>query len=144
MLQAVLLLCCICTAGAGLFVVRCWATERSRVATAFEYLKEIQHAQQRYFTQTGTYADRLVDLDLSIPAPAYYAVGELKVVHPETSGLGWRVQLERVGAAPLFGGYAIAFDGSGFVVHASSVHPWGIPAALDLWAEHEVQTLAQM
>ncbi|TWU21195.1 hypothetical protein Pla52o_42290 [Novipirellula galeiformis] len=144
MFQVVLLLGCLSVAGAAMMALRSWVTERSRVTTAFEYLYEVQHSQQRYFAQTGTYAERLADLDLSIPSPAYFAVGELEIRQRDTTGPAWRMQLNRVGVAPLFGAYEITFDGSGFVASASSVQPWIVPANIGAWQASDPRALAKL
>ncbi|GAA4457952.1 hypothetical protein [Novipirellula rosea] len=109
------------------FAVHSRAVEQSRVANAFDYLEDIQFSQHLHFVRTGKYANRLADLDLSIPSPAYFAVGEIKISRHDGVFPGWELQLHRAGAAPLFGPYAITFNGAGFDASQSSVEASILP-----------------
>ncbi|GAA5506015.1 hypothetical protein [Novipirellula caenicola] len=124
------------------FAVQARFVERSRVANAFDYLEDIQFSQHRHFVRTGRYATRLADLDLSIPSPAYFAVGEIKVSKFDGRFSGWELRLHRVGAAPLFGPYAITFNGDGFDATESSVSASILPHDAEHVRINRVSTLA--
>ncbi|EMI21150.1 hypothetical protein RMSM_01937 [Rhodopirellula maiorica SM1] len=121
MVDVILLLTLALVVGAVGFAVHTRFVERSRVANAFDYLEDIHFSQRLHFVQTGQYATQLADLDLSIPSPAYFAVGKIKLSKVDGGFSGWELQLNRVGAAPLFGSYAITFNGDGFDATQSSV-----------------------
>ncbi len=48
------------------------SVEKSKASEAFNYLSAVQSAQERYIAQNGKYATNVTDLDLNLPAPAYF------------------------------------------------------------------------
>ncbi len=142
MLDVILLLALMLVVSGVGFAVRARFVEQSRVANAFEYLEDIQVSQQLHYVQTGKYATHLDDLDLSIPSPAYFAVGEIRVSSADQAAPGWELQLQRAGAAPLFGAYAITFNGLGFDARHSSVETSIVPHEGQRSRFHQVLALA--
>ncbi|TWT83735.1 hypothetical protein CA13_52020 [Planctomycetes bacterium CA13] len=114
-------LACLSGIGGFLFVARAQQLETARATEAFEYLVEVQFAQQLYQTQTGHYAANLVDLDLSKPAPAHFSIGSMELTASDSSNAHWRLTIQRAGLSPVFGDYEITFDDSGFDASRSSV-----------------------
>ncbi|TWU32280.1 hypothetical protein [Novipirellula artificiosorum] len=119
--------------GGVLFVVRSQSLETGHAAEAFEYLAEVQSAQQLYFARTGRYADTLVQLDLSVPAPAHFSIGPLETFPTPSANnpdCFWRLYLVRAGASPLYGAYQITFKPSGFSASESSIQPSLVPSPI--------------
>ena len=52
------------------------SVEKSKAAEAFNYLSAIQCAQERYLAQNGVYASAITSLDITLPAPQYFTVGQ--------------------------------------------------------------------
>ena len=53
------------------------SVERSKAAEAFAYLSAVQGAQERYNAQYGTYANAVSSLDVVMPVPTYFGLGDI-------------------------------------------------------------------
>lgn len=108
--------------GTALFFVRLNHAESTRAGEAFEYLSDIQSAQQSHYSRTGKYTKNLDELDLSKPTPAYFSVGKLWVRHWGGDRASWQLTLLRAGVSPIYGDYQITFSESGFDETSSSIN----------------------
>ncbi len=97
------------------------SVERSKASEAFNYLSAVRTSQERYQSKEGTYASVSSTLDIQIPAPKYFTVGEI------TSGVSgvledsWKLTLTRKGPSAGYGEYTITFGEDGFILDESSI-----------------------
>ncbi len=90
------------------------AVERSKAGESMTYLSSVRAAQERYHAREGTYADDLTKLDISIPTPKYFTVGDIA---PGTTGdleNSWTLTLTRQGASAGYGAYTVTFTEEGY------------------------------
>jgi prepilin-type N-terminal cleavage/methylation domain-containing protein len=98
------------------------AVERSKAGEALNYLSVVRASQERYHAREGTYADELSDLDISIPQPKYFTVGEIAA--GSTDGLedSWELTLTRNGASAGYGAYTVTFTEQGYDANNSTIN----------------------
>ena len=97
--------------------------EQDKAADALDYLSEVHRAQEEYRLLHGIYASDIAALDMPRPAPAYFALSEIKPVWGH-DGLEetWSLRLTRMGGRTSgYGQYTITFTQAGFDAKASSL-----------------------
>ncbi len=94
------------------------SVERSKAAEAFNYLTQIQTAQQAYNARAGRYASKLKDLDVTLQSPKYF-----KVSGPTSSNWekNWKMTLTRNGSSSGYGKYTVVWTQDGFDSKKSSI-----------------------
>ena len=90
------------------------SVERSKAAEAFNYLGAIQSAQERYQVRQGTYADDISKLDIQMPTPKYFSVGDPAAGGTNSLEDSWTLTLTRTGAAGGYGAYKVVFTEQGY------------------------------
>jgi prepilin-type N-terminal cleavage/methylation domain-containing protein len=103
------------------------AVERSRAGEAFNYLSAVRAAQERYVGRQGIYAARVSFLDIKMPRPLYFTVGDgsddPEIGAGDTGDLqdSWALTLTRRGASAGYGAYTVIFGDDGFDAAASTI-----------------------
>lgn len=90
------------------------AVERSKAGEAMNYLSSVRAAQERYHAREGTYASQMSDLDISIPTPKYFAVGDIVAGSTDDLEDSWKLTLTRMGASAGYGAYTVTFTEQGY------------------------------
>ncbi len=90
------------------------AVERSKAGEAMTFLSSVRAAQERYHAREGTYADTLDKLDISIPNPKYFSVGEIAPGSTGDLESSWTLTLTRQGASAGYGAYTVTFNEEGY------------------------------
>jgi len=94
------------------------AVERAKGAEAFNYLAQIEAGQERHNARTGTYADSLNKLDVKVPQPKHFTVGNFTSYNWETQ---WELRVTRKSPSSGFGNYTVTWNQDGFVRSRSSL-----------------------
>jgi Tfp pilus assembly protein PilE len=95
--------------------------ERSKAAEAFAYLLATRKAQDRYHARERTYADTIVNLDLRLIEPRYFAVGSIGAGSTGSLRSSWSLTLTRSGSPAGYGPYTVTFTQDGFDPVASTI-----------------------
>jgi len=90
------------------------AVERSKAGESMNYLSAVRAAQERFHAREGTYADQMSDLDISIPVPKYFTVGDIGPGSTDDLEDSWKLTLTRVGASAGYGPYTVTFTEQGY------------------------------
>ena len=90
------------------------SVERSKAAEAFNYLSAVRDSQERYQAQNGTYADDVTKLDISFPAPKYFALGTVGAGAGTGLEDSWSMTLTRNGSSSGYGAYTVTFTDQGY------------------------------
>lgn len=90
------------------------AVERSKAGESLNYLAAVRASQERYASREGTYADELTDLDISIPTPKYFEVGDIAAGSTSDLEDSWTLTLTRKGASAGYGAYTVTFTEEGY------------------------------
>ena len=90
------------------------SVERSKAAEAFNFHSAVRAAQERYEVRQGTYADDLSKLDIQMPAPKYFSVGDPAAGSTGSLEDSWTLTLTRTGAAGGYGAYTVTFTDQGY------------------------------
>ena len=90
------------------------AVERSKAGEAFNYLSAVRSAQERYHSRQGTYADLMSKLDIAMPAPKYFTVGDFAPGATNDLEDSWTLTLSRTGASAGYGAYTVIFTEEGY------------------------------
>jgi prepilin-type N-terminal cleavage/methylation domain-containing protein len=90
------------------------AVERSKAGESMSYLSSVRAAQERFHAREGTYADNLADLDISIPTPKYFAVGDIAPGSTDDLESSWKLTMTRLGASAGYGAYSVTFTEEGY------------------------------
>jgi prepilin-type N-terminal cleavage/methylation domain-containing protein len=98
------------------------AVERSKAGESMNYLSAVRAAQERYHAREGTYADDLTLLDISIPTPKYFTVGDVAAGSTDDLEDSWQLTLTRVGASAGYGAYTVTFSEQGYNADDSSIN----------------------
>ena len=101
------------------------AVERSKAGEAMNYLSAVRAAQERYHAREATYAVEMSDLDISIPTPKYFTVGDIGAGSTDDIEDSWKLTLTRVGASAGYGPYTVTFSEQGYDSTDSSIN--GLP-----------------
>ena len=96
------------------------SVERSKAAEAFNYLSAVRTAQERYIGRAGTYSDQVTKLDVQLPAPKYFTVGEV-AANGDSLEKGWKLTLTRSGASAGYGAYTVIYNEQGFDTATSTI-----------------------
>ncbi len=101
------------------------SVERSKAAEAFNYLSATRAAQERYQVQQGTYSEDVTELDIQMPDPKYFTVGDPVAGSTGDIENSWSLTLTRVGASGGYTDYTVTFTDQGFDSDpaASSIEP---------------------
>ena len=98
------------------------AVERSKAGESLNYLSAVRAAQERFHAREGTYADQMSDLDISIPTPKYFTVGDIGAGTTDDLEDSWKLTLTRVGASAGYGPYTVTFTEQGYDSANSSIN----------------------
>jgi type IV pilus assembly protein PilA len=90
------------------------SVERSKAAEAYSYLSAIRAAQERHQARTGTYANAVADLDVSMATPKYFTVGTPAAGSSGNLQTSWTLALTRSGSSAGYGNYTVVFTQDGF------------------------------
>jgi len=90
------------------------AVERSKAGESMNYLSAVRAAQERFHAREGTYADAMGDLDISIPSPKYFSVGDIAAGSTDDLEDSWQLTLTREGASAGYGPYTVTFTEQGY------------------------------
>jgi prepilin-type N-terminal cleavage/methylation domain-containing protein len=90
------------------------AVERSKAGESLNYLSAVRSAQERFHSREGTYASVMSDLDISIPTPKYFTVGDIGAGTTDNLEDSWKLTLTRTGASAGYGAYTVTFTESGY------------------------------
>jgi prepilin-type N-terminal cleavage/methylation domain-containing protein len=107
------------------------SVERSKAAEAFSYLSAVRAAQERYHAREGTYASKVVDLDIKMSTPKYFTVGDVGAGGTTKLEDSWSLTLTRVGASAGYGAYTVTFTDDGFdktnstIADLADINPMG-------------------
>lgn len=94
------------------------SVERSKASEAFNYLTQIQTAQQAYHARNGRYASKTKDLDVTLTDPKYFKVSGLSSSNWEKN---WKMTLTRIGSSGGYGKYTVVWTENGFDSKKSSI-----------------------
>jgi prepilin-type N-terminal cleavage/methylation domain-containing protein len=94
------------------------SVERVKSAEAFQFLAEIQGAQESFNARTGQYAHSVRDLDLKFQPPQHFRVGSITSYDWQTK---WELRLFREGSSGGFGNYSVTWNQDGFTRYRSSL-----------------------
>ncbi len=97
------------------------SVERSKASEAYNYLSAVRTSQERYQSKEGTYATDSTTLDIQIPAPKYFTVGEIAAGVSGSMEDSWKLTLSRKGPSAGYGEYTITFSQDGFVEDESTI-----------------------
>ena len=78
-------------------------------------------AQERFHAREGTYGDEMSDLDISIPSPKYFTVGDIAAGSTDDLEDSWQLTLTRVGASAGYGAYTVTFTEQGYDSENSTI-----------------------
>ncbi len=92
------------------------AVEKSKAAEAFSYLGSVRSAQERYYTQQGSYTANEALLDINQALPAYFNIGGFTA--DENT---WEMIMTRTGPSAGYGAYNVAFGEGGYVTGDSTI-----------------------
>ena len=92
------------------------AVEKSKAAEAFSYLSSVRSAQERYYTQQGTYTSDPNQLDINQSVPVYFNLGSLAA--DENT---WSYIMTRTGPSAGYGAYNVAYNELGFDSGTSTI-----------------------
>jgi len=98
------------------------AVERSKAGESMNYLSSVRAAQERFHAREGTYAADLADLDISIPTPKYFSVGDVAAGSTDDLEDSWTLTLTRQGASAGYGAYTVTFTEQGYDSDNSSIN----------------------
>jgi prepilin-type N-terminal cleavage/methylation domain-containing protein len=98
------------------------AVERSKAGESMNYLSAVRAAQERFHAREGTYADEMSDLDISIPAPKYFTVGDIAAGSTDDLEDSWQLTLTREGASAGYGPYTVTFTEQGYSPTDSTIN----------------------
>ena len=98
------------------------AVERSKASESMNYLSSVRAAQERFHAREGTYAADLADLDISIPTPKYFSVGDVAAGSTDDLEDSWTLTLTRQGASAGYGVYTVTFTEQGYDPDKSSIN----------------------
>jgi type IV pilus assembly protein PilA len=98
------------------------AVERSKAGEALNYLTAVRTAQERYHAREGTYASVMGDLDISLPTPKYFTVGDIAAGSTDDLEDSWTMTLTRVGASAGYGAYTVTFTENGYDADNSTIN----------------------
>ena len=98
------------------------AVERSKAGESLNYLSAVRAAQERYHAREGTYADDMTNLDISIPTPKYFTVGDIAAGSTDDLEDSWQLTLTRVGVSAGYGAYTVTFTEQGYDSENSSIN----------------------
>ena len=98
------------------------AVERSKAGESMNYLSAVRAAQERYHAREGTYADDLTQLDISIPQPKYFTVGDVAAGSTDDLEDSWQLTLTREGASAGYGPYTVCFTEQGYDPDNSTIN----------------------
>lgn len=90
------------------------AVERSKAGESMNYLSAVRASMERFHAREATYAADLTDLDISIPAPKYFAVGTIAAGTTGDLEDSWTLTLTRTGASAGYGAYTVTFTEQGY------------------------------
>lgn len=93
------------------------AVEGSKASEAFNYLSAVRAAQERYHSQHSIYANNLIELDINMSPPKYFAVD--KVVVSEENDT-WTMTMTRGAPDAGFGQHTVVFNQDG-VANSSTI-----------------------
>lgn len=105
--------------------------ERSRAASAFNFLASVRTAQKRHHGRVGRYAADLASLDVRLELPESFAGGTVAARHGSLDA-GWTLTLTRSRTLWGRGGYTVTFNEDGFdkdpsrssiLRESDSIHP---------------------
>jgi len=88
--------------------------ERAKCAEAFNYLQQIEGAQERHYARVGHYADGLQRLDFRVKPPRHFVVEPMEM---NSTGQSWSLGLRRINAGPgakEHGEYRVVWTQGGF------------------------------
>jgi len=90
------------------------AVERSKAGESMSYLASVRAAQERFHAREGTYASEITDLDISIPTPKYFTVGDITAGSTDDLESSWKLTMTRLGASAGYGAYTVTFTEEGY------------------------------
>jgi prepilin-type N-terminal cleavage/methylation domain-containing protein len=89
------------------------SVEKSKAAEAFGYLSAVRSSQERYISQTGTYANDVTNLDIKYPALKYFTPGTVTISNATVGSPTWTLTLTR-NLPCAYGAYTVIFNQDGF------------------------------
>jgi prepilin-type N-terminal cleavage/methylation domain-containing protein len=99
------------------------STERSKASEAFTFLASVRAAQDEYRRRTGTYAESVSQLDLSLPPLRNFSMGNGSIHAGATGSIedSWRLTLTRGKSTTGYGPYRVTYTQDGFDDDWSSI-----------------------
>ncbi|QDT06157.1 hypothetical protein K227x_45650 [Rubripirellula lacrimiformis] len=85
------------------------SAETAKVNAAYDFLCDVQSAQQRHYDQYGEFSQTLDDLDLARLLPPYFSSGSIR----KSAYDQWSLTLTRVGSTFGVGAYDVVFNQDG-------------------------------
>jgi prepilin-type N-terminal cleavage/methylation domain-containing protein len=98
------------------------AVERSKAGESMNFLSAVRAAQERFHAREGTYGDEMTDLDISIPSPKYFTVGDIAAGSTDDLEDSWQLTLTREGASAGYGAYTVTFSEQGYDPDNSTIN----------------------
>jgi prepilin-type N-terminal cleavage/methylation domain-containing protein len=97
------------------------AVERSKAGEAFNYLSAVRAAQERYHSWKSSYADATNELDIKMPDPKYFTMGNIEPGSTSCLESSWKMTLTRAGASAGYGAYTVIYTEEGYDSNSSTI-----------------------
>lgn len=98
------------------------AVERTKAAEAFQFLRTVASAQERYHARNSQYCRVLEELDIELSEPEYFKAGQIRVPSSAKNfQTGWELKLTRQGASGGYGKYTVIYSHLGYDPQKSTI-----------------------